>query len=511
MTKISQYTSMTTLQSGDLMDISEDLGGSYGSRSLTYSNLLTNLNNDLTMPTVGGTQYQVPYVNVGATDFAYSANLTYDGSTMTLVSPLLINTNNELRLGSNTANYNALKSPTGMGSNLTYTLPSAYPTSTGQVLSSTTTGTMSWTDNTEPVVVYANNLGDVTDALTAFNAASQGGIIKLGANIPLSADQEIDFGVGIEIWGGGFGFTLAATSVDSGTTTATTANKLVEAGQNFTTTVTVGDKVNNTTDGTRAYVTAIDSDTTLSLSSDIMASGEAYTITSTAKIIVKGTRGTFRNVAFTGITQLSGANAVDSQQCIVVDDASFQVLKLIECRFNDIIGSTTGISNVYGTCPFQIKNCGNWTIFEFLFFGLGSATSSGTTKQQTPMSVFWTPAGKSGTRLVFKDFYNNSPEANSQSTRFTRYRDSLKVGIYGATSTSLQNQVVYDETLTIDSASTWPSMDLYPNMYGPSTVVTSNDPTAVATYGVPGDVVISGSTIYMKHTDVGSNTNWKTI
>ena len=158
MTKISQYTSMTTLQSGDLMDISEDLGGSYGSLSLTYSNLLTNLNNDLTMPTVGGTQYQVPYVNAGATDFAYSANLTYDGSTMTLVSPLLINTNNELRLGSNTANYNALKSPTGMGSNLTYTLPSAYPTSTGQVLSSTTTGTMSWTDNTEPVVKYANNL-----------------------------------------------------------------------------------------------------------------------------------------------------------------------------------------------------------------------------------------------------------------------------------------------------------------------------------------------------------------
>lgn len=441
MTKISQYTSMTTLQSGDLMDISEDLGGSYGSRSLTYSNLLTNLNNDLTMPTVGGTQYQVPYVNAGATDFAYSANLTYDGSTMTLVSPLLINTNNELRLGSNTANYNALKSPTGMGSNLTYTLPSAYPTSTGQVLSSTTTGTMSWTDNTEPVVKYANNLSELTSAVAAFNASSVGGIVKLGATITLAADLTLDFGVGIEIWGGGFGFNL----------------------------------------------------------------GSSY------KIIVNGTRGTFRNVAFTGGTQLNGATAVDSQQCIEVDDAGFSVLKLIECRFNDIIGSTTGVSNTAATAPFHIKNCSNWSIFEFLFFGLGSATSSGSTKQQTPMSVFWTPAGKSGTRLVFKDFYNNSPERNNQSTRFTRYRDSLKVGIYGATSTSIQNQVVYDETLTIDSASTWPTMDLYPNMYGPSTVVTSNDPTFVATYGVPGDVVINGSTIYMKHTDIGTNTNWKTI
>ena len=77
MTKISQYTSMTTLQSGDLMDISEDLGGSYGSRSLTYSNLLTNLNADLTGVVTLGAANQVPYMNPGATDFVYSANLTF--------------------------------------------------------------------------------------------------------------------------------------------------------------------------------------------------------------------------------------------------------------------------------------------------------------------------------------------------------------------------------------------------------------------------------------------------
>ena len=66
--------------------------------------------------------------------------------------------------------------------------------------------------------------------------------------------------------------------VDSGTTTSTTANKLVETGQNFETTISVGDLVHNTTDDTFAYVTAIDSDTTLSISSDIMASGETYVI-----------------------------------------------------------------------------------------------------------------------------------------------------------------------------------------------------------------------------------------
>ncbi len=66
--------------------------------------------------------------------------------------------------------------------------------------------------------------------------------------------------------------------VDEGTTDGTTANKLVDSSQNFLTTVTVGDVIHNTTDGTYARVTAVDSDTTLSLDHDIMVSGEAYVI-----------------------------------------------------------------------------------------------------------------------------------------------------------------------------------------------------------------------------------------
>ena len=64
--------------------------------------------------------------------------------------------------------------------------------------------------------------------------------------------------------------------LDRGTTTATTANKLVDSTQNFNTTAQVGSFIKNTTDTTTASVTAIDSDTTLSISSDIMASGENY-------------------------------------------------------------------------------------------------------------------------------------------------------------------------------------------------------------------------------------------
>ena len=72
--------------------------------------------------------------------------------------------------------------------------------------------------------------------------------------------------------------TYTGGTVDIGTTDSTTASKLVDSTQNFITTVTIGDIVKNTTDNTYAAVTAIDSDTTLSLDTDIMISGEAYEI-----------------------------------------------------------------------------------------------------------------------------------------------------------------------------------------------------------------------------------------
>lgn len=65
---------------------------------------------------------------------------------------------------------------------------------------------------------------------------------------------------------------------DTGTTDSTTADKLVQSGQNFLTTVAVGDVVHNTTDDSYASVTAVDSDTVLSLSDDIMVSGESFVI-----------------------------------------------------------------------------------------------------------------------------------------------------------------------------------------------------------------------------------------
>jgi len=66
--------------------------------------------------------------------------------------------------------------------------------------------------------------------------------------------------------------------INSGTTTSTTTNKLIQAGQNFNSTVSVGYLVHNTTDDTFAQVSAIDSSTTLSLDSDVMTTGETFAI-----------------------------------------------------------------------------------------------------------------------------------------------------------------------------------------------------------------------------------------
>ena len=72
--------------------------------------------------------------------------------------------------------------------------------------------------------------------------------------------------------------------LETGADTAGTSNKLTDSAQNFSTTVQKRDVVVNTTDGTVAFVGAVDSDTALSLvdaansSSDIMDSAEKYEI-----------------------------------------------------------------------------------------------------------------------------------------------------------------------------------------------------------------------------------------
>lgn len=74
--------------------------------------------------------------------------------------------------------------------------------------------------------------------------------------------------------------------IATGNASSTSANKLVDATADFTTAAAkVGDIVKNTTDGTSARVTAVDSATQLSLSANIMVSGEAYELYACASLL----------------------------------------------------------------------------------------------------------------------------------------------------------------------------------------------------------------------------------
>jgi hypothetical protein len=90
----------------------------------------------------------------------------------------------------------------------------------------------------------------------------------------------------------------------AGTTTSAAANKLIQTGQTFLSTVSVGDQVVNQVDGQSALVTNVDSNTILSLDGDIMLSGEAYTIDNSPFI----TQGNYYVVSVGGTTSLNGIN-----------------------------------------------------------------------------------------------------------------------------------------------------------------------------------------------------------
>mgnify|MGYP003122906827 CR=1 FL=1 len=92
------------------------------------------------------------------------------------------------------------------------------------------------------------------------------------------AYQKLQVGVGLKVVPSAtINIPNASGPTESGTDTAGDANKLTDSTASFTNNL-VGYIVYNTNDNTVATVTAVDSATVLSLSADIMDSGEAYTL-----------------------------------------------------------------------------------------------------------------------------------------------------------------------------------------------------------------------------------------
>lgn len=83
----------------------------------------------------------------GVTSIAGSASVTVEADSLDIVNGNDSTAGAELRLyeaSDNGSNYIGVKTPASLASSYTYILPSAYPSSSGQVLSSNTSGTMSW-------------------------------------------------------------------------------------------------------------------------------------------------------------------------------------------------------------------------------------------------------------------------------------------------------------------------------------------------------------------------------
>lgn len=96
-----------------------------------------------------------------------------------------------------------------------------------------------------------------------------------------------------------------APSVDSGTTDGVPsgANDLIDSGQNFLTTVNVGDYVHNTTDDAWHIVSAVVDNDNLTLESGTVATAKAYTI-------------------YSGNTSLYSNQLVSAENIVIVEQAT---------------------------------------------------------------------------------------------------------------------------------------------------------------------------------------------
>ena len=157
---------------------------------------------------------------------------------------------------------------------------------------------------------------------------------------------------------GGLSSLGVATAVQSGTQTAVTADKLVDVGANFTlpTPVVVGNTVVNTTTNAQATVTAVDSSTILTLSSDIFANGsEDYQIyqfgflgvINKGDVVVNTTDGTMSTVtAVVSSTLLAmvSNSLFTSGGTFIVYAADTNELNSIQAACVVYIGDATGTS-----------------------------------------------------------------------------------------------------------------------------------------------------------------------
>jgi len=242
-------------------------------------------------------------------------------------------------------------------------------------------------------------------------------------------------------------------SADSGTTDgSTTAFKLIQSGQNFNTTIGPGALVHNTTDGTFALVTVVDSDTQLNLATDIMETAEDYVIND----IWPGTavQGTW-NFADSGKFTITSANnndeatfTVDSSHIWNMSDFKSLTGKIDLETFNDVsntivlefgldgvlVGNSVNLNDFIDTGDFTEQN-----------FVVPKADLGLTTQNVNSMRLTILRTGGAKPTVKFDDFQWENTGApivfkatTPGSTRFhiTEFRIAIADNITGITTVS---------------------------------------------------------------------------
>ena len=103
----------------------------------------------------------------------------------------------------------------------------------------------------------------------------------------------------------------------------------------------------------------------------------------------------------------------------------------------------------------------------------------------------------------------NTPNPNEP---WVNYQGAMKIKITGVPPIAYST-ITVDQSLTVDSGSTagWYK---YPTMWGSNLILENVDPTVTDTEGTESDILVNGTDVFVKHTDIAPNagdTNWHNV
>lgn len=319
------------------------------------------------------------------------------------------------------------------------------------------------TSGADPVVIYVVTEAEFLAAFDTLNLANIGGIIKIGATIPITADRDLDFGNAIEVHGG----------------------------QNRITMNNGGSWKLRIMAGTRATFKQCTFDGSVNFNQ--------------------------------GVPNEEDTN---SQVVLDIDTITMNSVVLLEVQFTDIVGGSlgnntgvgvyNGATNVLEGAPIQITNMAVWS--RMLLSNVWILTpTSGQRKPYGSVGINFISAGTLGMAFTCNNWSVSGPANTNDgggipnTERWNWASSGCRINVNGTGITNGGYAIInFDQSVGIDP-NTNTSWQYYPTFHGPVTYDQDVNPTATATYGNNGDLLQSQYGTYYKYRATGVNTSWKNL